>query len=163
MRHVRSIASIAGMAVLCLCGESLATLKYHNGTPNTLFSLDAFASTSGFGCGFDDGCSGVESQASFPPGYRVRGWFQIAPGGTATVEGHAFHNAKHDGFAQDQFGHVWQGGGHSFCISTDVQNHCGSVCPGSAQVTFPVFFSLSRTNCCGITCSPENFTMNFTL
>jgi hypothetical protein len=161
MKNLSKLSLLAAAALVCWSGQSSASLRYRNSTPNTLFTLNAFASTEGAGCGFSDGCPGGEG-SSFPAGFRVRGWFSVAPGGVATVETHAFHNAKHQGFAQDLLGNVWGGGGSTFCINNEVQNHCGNGCaPGAQRIVS--FFHISHTTCCGFWCTPVNFTLNLTL
>jgi|SoiMethySBSTD1v2_1073268.scaffolds.fasta_scaffold128329_2 hypothetical protein len=151
---------VTGAALLSVSGESAAWTKYKNKTPNTISTVHGFASGQAFGCGFDDGCrlSGDDLED-----FRIRGWFNIAPGGSVTVETHAFHNSAHIGYAEDNFGHVWNSNLQQICISNNAFDVCGSNCPGSGTPRRVSPFQFRNARCCGFTCSPVDFTLNFTL
>ncbi|SRR5260221_134708 len=151
------VSSVAILTAL-LGGASSANAwtKFKNGTPNTIWVAYAWAAESGFGCGYDDQCSG-----SGPNGYEVAGWWQIAPGGTTTVNGNAYHNARQQYFAEDNAGHVWDGGGDRFNLDfANAFDYCG----GDWQITAGAYFRrISNSTCCGFTCSPVNKTWTLVL
>jgi uncharacterized membrane protein len=116
-------------------------------------------SVSGFGCGFNDGCSGTSS-GDFAAGWKVRGWWSLGPGGTATVMSQSSTNAFQQSFAFDDFGAQWTGSGKRFCVNSQVMNHCGNIC--TTNSTSPRFHSFDNLACCGAICSESsNFTLNF--
>src|SRR6185503_15451812 len=109
MKKLALVLSMFTMAMTMLPGTAGAWLKFKNSTPNTIWTAHAFSSTSGFLCGWNDGCSGGRGE------WRIQGWWAIAPGGTVTVQSQNYGNAFHDYYAEDSFGHVWSGGGGSYC------------------------------------------------
>jgi uncharacterized membrane protein len=147
-----------------LPGSADAALKFKNSTPNAVFVAHAFASTSGFGCGYNDGCSGGRGD------WKVEGWWRVAPGGTTTVHSQTYGNAWHDFYAEDGLGHVWQGGGGTFCTPIVAFGRCNNDeclgCIGNCPNPNPrilTYRPLRHEWCCGIACGPESHTVNLTL
>src|SRR5688572_28210727 len=101
---MRTIIAMSAALMLAVASvDAHAWLKVRNNAPNTVWFVHAYASTSGFGCGYNDGCS-VEYGD-----YKVAGWWGIAPGGISTVQSYNFGNAWHQFYAEDDFGNVWDG------------------------------------------------------
>lgn len=128
-----------------------AWTKVKNNTPTTVSFAYAFSSVSGIGCGYST-CGG---------GWKSTGWWNIAPGGTVTINGQAHHNAIHQYYAQDQAGRKWRGGGRAFELRNSSFDFCNQgLNPANWQEVFKV---MSGSRCCGFTCSPVNFTLTLTL
>jgi hypothetical protein len=146
-------AIIVGLVALGLGGrEAAAWTRFHNNSANTIWTMHAFASTKGFGCGWADGCNG-----SGIDDWRLQRWWQIAPGGTVQVHGFGWGNAVHDAYGEDAFGHFWGGGGGVFPAGNDANDVCGVGLETSRRVTM---FHARTTWCCGIGC-PGDGTVNF--
>ena len=158
----RTVVMLLALAFIeSSAGHAFAWLKFHNDTPNTIWTTHAYASTSGFLCGFNDGCSGSDS-GDFAPGWATKGWWQIAPGGTSTVQSEDYHNSYHQYYAEDGYGHVWANGGYKFCNDNEAFSWCGDICQIPRHNT-PYYRWLSTSRCCGAFCSPDNYTLNFVL
>jgi hypothetical protein len=151
------ILALGLFALVAAPTEAGAWTKFKNNTSVTLWTAHAFASTSGFLCGWDDGCSG-----SGKSDWRVQGWWQIAPGGLVTVHGSGYGNAYHDAYAEDDFGHTWGGGGNDYATPNNAFDHCGGIgiVQGGTAVPMPVFARVRNTRCCGGSCT-SNGTVNF--
>lgn len=153
MKFLRSIAFLAILfGAGALAPSAHAWTKVKNSTPTTITLAYAFSSVSGIFCGYST-CGG---------GWKTIGWFNIAPGGTVTINGQAHHNAEHYYYAQDQAGHKWRGnGGKSFELRNAKFEFCNQgIHPGQWVENFNV---ITRGTCCGATCSPVNFTQTLTL
>ncbi|MDX2054463.1 MAG: hypothetical protein SFV15_18825 [Polyangiaceae bacterium] len=161
-RHALKVASALalGLAAVGSASNASAWLKFKNNTANTIWTSHAWASTSGFGCGYWDACDKTDSNVT---GYRVRGWWAIAPGGIVTVQSENFGNAWHQYYAEDAVGHKWNGGGYTFFTPhASAYGHCGDFTGfGEAASDFTVHRWLSTSRCCGVTCSPDNYTLTF--
>jgi hypothetical protein len=149
---------MAVAAVLVFSSATRASTKFKNFSPNTIWTLHAYASTSGFLCGWNDGCSGVEGD------WVVEGWYQIAPGATVVVQGNGYGNAYHDAYGEDSYGHVWQGGGGNpqggtYCAPPTAFSWCNNTCQ-SPNGNYYSFFRARNTRCCGGSC-PGDGTVNF--
>lgn len=144
--------------LVCEVSGAEASTKFKNNTPNPVWVAYAHSADQGAGCGYNDGCGGATHLSG---SYKVQGWWQIAPGGTVTVNGHAHHNARHQYYAEDGLGHVWQGGGFVFATNWEAFTRCGNSFPfGSINRTFR---QLSNSTCCGFWCSPVNYTLTLVL
>jgi len=147
------LAVILGVVTLGLgASQAGAVTRFHNASANTIWTAHAFASTSGFLCGWNDGCSG-----SGIDDWRLQRWWQIAPGGTVQVHGFGYGNAFHDAYAEDAFGHFWGGGGNTFPVGNSANDVCGTGLETSRRATF---FRASNTRCCGGSCAGDG-TVNF--
>lgn len=156
---MKTLGITLSAAALFVCSQAAASTKYHNDAGRTIHTAHAFASTSGFLCGFNDGCGGSDS-GDFAPGWRVRGWWNLGPGGTATVSGNSSTNMFQQSFAFDDLGSQWTGNGKRFCVENSVMDHCGNIC--TTNSTSPRWFSFDNLLCCGAICSEgDNFTLNF--
>jgi uncharacterized membrane protein len=147
-----------------LPGSASAYLKFKNSTPNTVFVAHAFASTSGFLCGYNDNCSGGRGD------WRVEGWWRIVPGATSQVQSQTYGNAWHDYYAEDGLGHVWGGGGFSFCTPFPAFSRCNNDeclgCIGNCPNPNPrvlTYRALRHSWCCGGACGPEGHVVNLVL
>ena len=163
MKRLAVVLVAAMMVVMSVPGEAGAWLKFKNSTPNMIWTAHAFASTSGFLCGYNDGCSGSRGE------WRVQGWWAIAPGGTATVQSNTYGNAWHDYYAEDSFGHVWKNGGGTYCSDQTAFDRCDQDlcigCMGNCPNPNPSLLQYRRlrsTRCCGGTCQSD-YTLNFVL
>jgi len=146
------------LALVFLAGAAApaaAVTKFKNNSSNNIWTAHAWSSVTGFLCGWPDACNGSGIGT-----WRVAGYWQIAPGGTQQVQFQSWGNALHDAFADDAFGHVWGGGGHTFCIGFEGFDHCGGNCGVDPTSTNFEFFTARGTRCCGGTC-PENGTVHF--
>jgi len=151
----RMAALLVGAASLsCVTAPAAASTKFHNSTGNTIWAAHAFDSVSGLGCGYSDGC---------PSSSRVKGWFPIAPGGTATVDSRGWGNARHEIYAEDGLGHFWEGDS-AYVVPNDAFDRCQYDDWLYAQPTsnYYYFRLVRNTTCCGIGC-PGDKTYNFTL
>jgi uncharacterized membrane protein len=152
MNRNKLSATLVGLATLALtAGQAGASTKFHNNSANTIWTMHAFASMTGLGCGWDDGCSGTGLND-----WRKQGWWQIAPGGTVTVHGSGYGNAFHDAYAEDAVGHWWGNGGNNFGINQSAQDTCGD----GITVRRVTFFRAASSRCCGIGCA-TNGTVTF--
>ena len=144
-------SAAVALALLGAASTASAWTKFKNSTANTVWLAYAYQSVSGVACGYST-CGG---------GWRVQGWWQIAPGGTVTVNGHDHHNAKHHFYAQDQFGHIWNGTGTQQRLETGAFDYCnGIINPGDWIEKFQI---VRNTTCCGFWCDPVNYTANLVL
>jgi hypothetical protein len=159
-----------GMAVLAATigatPAAQAWTKIKNNTPNQIFVSYGVISIGGVGCGYWT-CRRGNSN-----GHRFRGWWGIAPGGTATVNGEAHHNATaHYVWGEDSLGHFWGGGG---LVSGIMRPNAFDYCRndptlanwwGPAGSVAVDFFRINPpgSSCCGFWCSPVNFTQGLTL
>ena len=132
-----------------------AWTKFKNNSANTIWAAHAHSSVTGLFCGWPDACSG-----SGKNDWRVAGYWVIAPGGTAIVHPAGYGNAMHDVYADDAFGHVWGGGGNTFCIGFEGFDHCGGNCGVDPTSSNFEFARARGTRCCGGSC-PGNGTINF--
>lgn len=156
---MKKLGIIMSAAVLFVGSQAAASTKYHNDSGRTIHTAHAMYSVSGFGCGFDDGCGGTSS-GDFAAGWKIRGWWNLGPGGTATVAGESSTNQMQQSFAFDDLGSQWTGTGQRFCVETTVMNHCGNICTSSS--TSPRWFVFDNTACCGAICSEGgDRTLNF--
>jgi hypothetical protein len=157
MKRLILVASLVmGAAVLMSPGAASASTKFKNNSPNTIWTLHAYASTSGFLCGWDDHCSSEGD-------WVVEGWYKIAPGATVIVQGQGYGNAYHDAYGEDGLGHYWVGGGGNavggnFCAPRTAFSWCSNVC--STNASYYQFFRARGTRCCGGSC-PGDGTVNF--
>ncbi|HEX6245667.1 MAG TPA: DUF1036 domain-containing protein [Polyangiales bacterium] len=147
MKYLRWFAFMSLMiGAVALAPSAHAWTKVKNNTPNTISLAYAFSSVSGVGCGYST-CGG---------GWKSKGWWNIAPGGTVTINGQAHHNADHQYYAQDTQGRKWRGGGRAFELRNTPFDFCNQgLFPGTWQ---EVFKKISGSRCCGFWCSPVNWT-----
>jgi uncharacterized membrane protein len=150
------LAMGAALMLAAAAGDAHAWMKVKNNTPNTIWFVHAFASTSGFGCGYDDGCTGENGE------WAVQHWWGVAPGGTATVQSQNFGNAWHQYYAEDDFGHFWAGDGENVCLWWNGNGMCSDLCDTNAYTQVNLR-RLRDTRCCGLGCSPDNYTLTLTL
>lgn len=150
----RTVAALllAAAAITGAPRPAAAWTRFHNNSPYTIWAAHAFDSVSGFLCGYSDGCATSS---------RVKGWFQIAPGGTVTVDSRGWGNATHEAYADDGLGHYWEGGS-GYVVPNDAFDRCQY---DTWLYTRPTsnryyFFFARNTTCCGGTC-PANGTVNF--
>lgn len=80
-------------------------ISIRNSTPNPVDVAVAY---------YNEGCS---------PRYGKRGWYNVAPGRTVVVFGGRSNHAYFRFYAEDAFGHVWDGGDF-----TDVPNEAFDMC-----------------------------------
>jgi hypothetical protein len=149
-------ALAAALAVTVAPQESKAWVKFKNDTPYTVWVWHAYASVDSIFCGFYDSCP--------RPGYadyRIKGWWNIARGGTATVDGENYGNAKRQFYAYTNEGYWWGGGGTIFKIRWDAYN---SSCGDQFDLSWPSkeFRWYRKSRCCGGTC-PSNHTVRLVL
>jgi uncharacterized membrane protein len=152
MKRIAFSLALMLLGSAALSGTASAGFRVANGTPNTIFVGHAYSSVSGIGCGYDDGCAGTNGE------WRIRGWFQIAPGAIKTVHSQGYGNAMRDIFADDAFGNVWDGNtgtpGGTLCAPFAAHNHCSNACPQGAPTW--KYRRIRNTRCCGGTC-PGDF------
>jgi uncharacterized membrane protein len=149
IRSARRLAVTATLVTAVVLASSAPAHAYYqitNRTPNTVWLTHAYASTSGFLCGWNDGCSDATA-----PGWRVEGWWQIAPGGTAVIQSQNWGNAYHQIFAHDLAGHVWSGNGDRFATPDSVFNRCAEFFPPSNIPAYQYVWT-STHRCCGGSC-----------
>jgi hypothetical protein len=151
MKRKLSIMIIGLLTLALQAAPASAWTRFHNASANTIWTAHAFASTSGFLCGWNDGCGGAGLND-----WRKQGWWQIAPGGTLQVHGSGYGNAFHDAYGEDAFGHVWGGGGNTLGVSDAAMDTCGN----GITVRTVTFFRAANTRCCGGSCA-SNGTVNF--
>lgn len=172
MKRLLSLVGLLFAGVLLLQGSANASLKFKNGTPNTIWTAHAFSSTSGFLCGYNDGCSGSRGE------WRVQGWWAIAPGGTATVQSATYGNAYHDYYAEDSLGHIWASGGGRYPVDQAAFDVCQNDIEPIGCITFDCpscppcqtgntvrmldFRRLRGSRCCGGSCQSD-YTLTFVL
>lgn len=146
------VVTLAGLA-----GPANAWTRFHNNTSNTISTAHAYDSVSGFLCGYSDGC---------PSNWHLKGWWNIAPGGTVTVDGNAWGNASHDVYGFDSLGHEWTGGGGnplggSYGIPFDrAFSGCQYDFLTLPRTEYRTFARIRYSTCCGGSC-PSNYTVNF--
>jgi hypothetical protein len=153
------MALLLGLVVLASASAPAgAETTFRNKTPNVIWTAHAYSSVWGAsGCGWPDACNGSGIGT-----WRVHGYFVIGPGGHAHVHPLGWGNAMHDYYGEDEFGHVWSGGGNTFCIGNEAFDHCGGNC-GVDPTSINIVFSTWRgTRCCGGFC-PGDRTLNFVL
>jgi len=149
IRSAKRLAATATLAAAVALGSSAPARAWYqivNATPDTVWVTHAFASTSGFLCGWNDGCSD-----SAAPGWRVEGWWQIASGGSAIVQSAGWGNAYHQIFAHDLVGHVWSGGGDRFATPDSAFSRCAEFFPPS-NIPAYTYVPTSNHRCCGGSC-----------
>jgi len=146
-----SLVSLAAAAAVALAsGTSHAWIKFKNNTPNMIFTAQDRTTVCEWEC---------------PNGFRAVGWWNIAPGGTANVWNATARKVLFTYFAEDDFGHFWNGSTwkHSVCTPFTVFGFCsgGSICNAPSRwltyggPTQPDF-------CCGLFCGLDE-TINFNL
>ena len=140
-------------------GQAHAWYKIKNGTANTVWVSHAFSSTQRFLCGWDDGCADATSS-----GWRVEGWWMIAPGGTSTVHGKGFGNAYHQIYAHDGVGHVWAGGNGSGWFGTpdSAFSRCEGLFTEEQSMPYYSYRPIRTSWCCGGSCVGD-YTTTLTL
>lgn len=155
MKKLVLFAFVATVSYLGTTTDAHAWLKFKNNTDYDLATSHAYASYDGNQfCGYFDACRNSGNGT-----YRVEGWWIIAPGGTKTVSSQGFHEAYHQFYAFNHLGWEWAGGGRTFWTTYAKHSHCGDFSyPGFFQKTYRV---LSSRRCCGVTCSPNNYTLTF--
>lgn len=138
--------------------EAGAWLKVHNNTNLTINFAHAFDSMNGQFCGYYDGCDNSQNELD---NWRVKGWWVIKKGATATVQSEDYNNAWHQYFAYDSTSTwFWQGGGRTFRTQSSAFSYCG----GHALGTPRTFRVLSTYKCCGLVCSgSSNHTLNLNI
>lgn len=143
------------LAMFTVTPDAGAWLKFHNDYSSGIWTAHAYASTNGLFCGYDDGCPGD----SYNAGWRVKGWWRVEPGGTATVDGETYHNAWHQYYAEADDGAWWGGDASYMPVRNAAYNWCGN----ATGEYYPQFYWLATSRCCG-TCLgwTDNFTLNFT-
>jgi hypothetical protein len=144
----------AAAGLLCASSPASAWTKFHNASPNPIWAAHKFDSVSGFLCGYSDGCSGPES--------RVTGWWWVAAGGTITVDSRGWGNARHEVWAEDGLGSVWEGGDGTCLPNTagfDTCQYNDWLC-AQPDSTYFYFAYVRNTTCCGGSC-PSNGTVHF--
>lgn len=142
---------LASVAAIGMAGSASAWTDIKNGTPNTVSVAYAHSSTSGILCGYST-CGGQ---------WQSQGWWNIAPGGTARVNGHSYGNAYEHLFAMDNFGHRWQGTTSATVHWID-WNNAYSMCGDPTPSNTASFIVIHSTRCCGGSC-PDNHTVTLTL
>lgn len=169
MKSLHVAAFAIAVAVFGQSSNAHAWLKFKNSTPNPVWVGNAYAAfhcsvlipIAVFQYGTHDSC-GSDTMTLFAPkrDFRVRGWYNIAPGGTKTVDNLDWSNSVHQFYADDAFGNVWDGNDHTFCTSAEPVNHCGDACPANTVWELE-FRDITDSVCCG-PCSgePEDHTVN---
>ncbi len=150
---------VAAAGLVGLTGPAGASTYFHNNSPYYISAAHAFDSTSGFLCGYSDGC---------PSNWRLTGWYNLAPGQTMKVESHGYGNASHDIYAFDGAGHEWYGGGDSgnplggdYGIPFDRGfSGCQYDFLGTPNTEYRQFARVRYAQCCGGSC-PGDGTINF--
>jgi uncharacterized membrane protein len=152
-RVARSLAALTLCAAVFLgsAGRANAWYKVRNNTPSTIWVAHAFASTIGLGCGWDDFCDDRTLN-----GWRVEGWWAIAPGATTTIHSKGFGNAVHQLFGNDFVGHVWGNSGGWF----GTPNAAFSRCEPSFTDDQPYYHyaKIRDSWCCGGSCVGDYIT-----
>ena len=105
MKPIHALALVIAMLVT-LSADAFAWLKFHNDTSNDVWV--ATVRTSEKGC--------LEPYCPTQKKWIRKGWWKIAPNGTATVYSDPWGEGFWKFYAEDQFGHVWAGDPNS---STD--------------------------------------------
>jgi uncharacterized membrane protein len=153
---VAATATLAAAMVMGASAPAHAWYKVTNKTPNTVWVSHAVASTSGILCGWNDGCDDNSTK-----GWRVHGWWQISPGGTAIVQTQNFGNAVHQIFAHDAFGHTWGQNGGAFGTPNAVFSRCEGLFT-DLNLPYLTYRKIRTSWCCGGAC-PADGTSNLTL
>jgi hypothetical protein len=153
MNRRHTFASIALLIALLSASEASAWTKVKNNWTHPIHIAYIYASIHGFGCGYTT-CNDH---------WRQIGWYNVNPGGTATVNSHPHHNATHWFFAFDDFGSWWGSdvgclsaifpGPYDYCSNTS----CGTDTPGTREPAF----NDGTNECCGFNCSPVDRTVTF--
>jgi hypothetical protein len=154
----RAILALS-LGIITLVGatsSASAWTKFRNRSAFSIFTLHAHASTSGFLCGYNDGCD-------FFGDWRVQGWWHLNPGEVKTVHGYGYGNAWHDAYAEDGTGRVWGGGapntpGGTYCAPQTAFDHCSGTCTTNMRRLW--FFRARATWCCGGSCPGDGY-INF--
>jgi uncharacterized membrane protein len=148
-RFRRPLVALALLATVLVCGggQAHAWYKIKNGTTSTIWVSHAFSSTQRFLCGWNDGCD--EATTS---GWRVEGWWMIAPGGTSTIQSQGFGNAYHQIYAHDSVGHVWGGGGGWFGTPNPAFSRCEGLFTQSNTIPYYTYLPTRTSWCCGGSC-----------
>lgn len=135
--------SIVAAALTVLSAGSAAHaygFEIHNETPNTVWT--AIATHKKFYVFCQESDCGEK--------WRVKGWWQIAPGGMALVDGEDFHKKAHDWYAEDAVGHVWSGA-TVYCSPWAAFNYCmPRTCTGTDRMLG--YRNKNLTTCCGAFC-----------
>jgi hypothetical protein len=157
---IRAVAAML-FGVATIVGASSpagAWTRFHNNSSFTIRVAHAFDSTSGFLCGYSDGCSS---------NWHLSGWWDMAPGTTITVETHGYGNASHDAYGFDSLGHEWVGTtpgnvlGGSYGLPFDRNfEGCQYDFLSLPFTEYRTFFRARLAQCCGGSC-PSNGTINF--
>lgn len=128
-----------------------AWVKFKNSTDQVVFVATAASSVSGFGCGWDDGCSGDGDP-------KTKGWWRLEPNQTKTVSSENWGNALWWFHAVGDNGLVWTGD-DSFCTENTAFSLCGGICNTNQIVRS--FRNIRGSRCCGGFC-PSDHTINLT-
>ncbi len=144
-------ASLFMMALLGVTPSAHAWYKVKNATPNPMSVAYAYASTSGFLCGYNDGCDDNSTR-----GFRVKGYFNIAPGGVSVLNSKTYGNAQHYIWAIDTVGHVWSGNGGAF--ATPFGGPFDRCEPMFKDLDLPYqnYIAIRKTTCCGGSCQSDS-------
>lgn len=154
MNLARLFGALSVAIGLAASSNAHAWVKIKNTTSQPVTVAIAFDSVSSTFCGWYDSCPDTRGSL----GYRVEGWWTIAPGATATVSGNNWGNALWQIYAYDQYGHAWQGGGGILDVATTAFSKCDSM-GGSNERTFA---PIRGSRCCGGSC-PSNYTLSLGL
>jgi uncharacterized membrane protein len=150
--RVVAAAMFAAAVVVGASAPAHAWYKVANKTPNTIWVSHAVASTTGFLCGWNDGCDDNGTS-----GWRVHGWWQISPGGTAIIQTQNFGNAVHQIFVNDAFGHVWGGNGYAFGTPNTVFTRCEGLFT-DLNLPYLTYAKVRTSWCCGGSCPADGIT-----
>ena len=155
----------AAMVAATLLGSTpsaQAWTKVKNNSANMIWVAYAHIAMEGVGCGYTTCRQG--DAVNFSNAYRVRGWWGIAPGGSATVNGNAHHNAtRHQVYAEDAFGNWWGGDGRIHGVfRPQAFDYCkrnlGEQWWGPPGSVWTDFFEVPVARCCGFWCGGVNYT-----
>jgi len=157
MMRSLGVLAVAVAMLLGSAGTAHAWYKVKNSTPNTVWVSHAYWSKSGLGCGWNDGCDNNSTS-----GWAVHGWWQISPGGVAILLTQGYSNAAHQLFAHDGLGHVWGQNGFSFGTPNTVFARCEGLFT-DLDIPYLQYRTIRSSACCGIGCSPSDFTTTLSL
>jgi hypothetical protein len=151
---IRSVGVLlVGLATLVgASGDAAAWTKFRNQSSFNISTAHAYSATKGVLCGYSDGC---------PSNWHISGWWNLAPGQVATVEGHGWGNAYHQAYAFDGDGHEWSGGGESYGIPFDrAFSGCRYDFLTLPATQYRTFFKARGSRCCGGSCPGDGY-VNF--
>lgn len=150
-RHAARWLSAASLCAVLFLGSSAPAQAWYqiiNNTPNAVWVSHAFWSKSGFLCGYNDGCDNNGTS-----GWKVEGWWKVAPGGAAIIHNKYFGNAAHQIYAHDGLGHVWGGTGGWFGTPNTAFSRCEGLFT-DLDIPYYHYLKTRSTACCGGSCGP---------